>query len=150
MKHWHLLFVLGISCTISHSVTAAEPQTYYTWTDADGIIQITTTPPPSNTNAQLHNVIEYQSPTQEQLAYEQQQQAQRLQSLRENALSSTQSSPVYKTRRRSFYNSYSNPLLEIEKAQCRSMFSDQSDVKQCIQRIYSTRSIRSNINRWYW
>ncbi|MCV6638983.1 DUF4124 domain-containing protein [Candidatus Albibeggiatoa sp. nov. NOAA] len=148
MKRWCLLFVLGMSYG---NIALADSQTYYTWTDADGIIHITATPPPTP-DAQLNNVMEYQPPvptkSAEQLAFErwQQEREKRLQLLQErNQVPKTQTVKKY------YRQTPNNPssLLEIEKAQCRSMFSDASDANQCIQRIYSSRSIRSNITRWY-
>ena len=133
--------VLICSYAIS-AVTMAEQQTYYTWTDVDGIIQITATPPPTNAEAQLHNVMEYESS--EHLTPEQWRRRQLTQNIpRHNVNQGDMSHDVAVMRKAPELLTKKDQLrasARTDREQCREKFSDPNDIKQCISRVnYSLR-----------
>ena len=147
MKLGYWLLVCNLSLAMSHVAIAANSQTYYTWADADGIIHITATPPPSNNNAQLHNVTEYKAEIKVAVAAPNADYIQTIEQPVDNSIQ-PQSSPAPKTPN----EVYRDPFAQ-EKAQCKAMYSDASDVAQCIRRVKSTAGMRFNIfdglNRTY-
>jgi len=140
---WYKYSFLMLVCSYMINATAiAEQQTYYTWTDADGIIQITATPPPSNADAQLHNVMEYETP--EYLTPEQRRRRQLIQNMPpiqgdievlSNDIGLMHRSPKVLTSEEQLRES-----AKVDRARCREQVSDPNDTKQCINRVnYSLR-----------
>ena len=122
---------------MSHMAVAAGSQIYYTWTDADGIIHITATPPPSNSNTQLNKVTEYKAETKVVATVSN---TDYVHIIEQPTTVHSQNSPEPRTPSMV----YRDPLAR-EKAQCKAMYSDTSDVAQCISRVKSTAGIRLNI-----
>lgn len=134
----YFLLVLGM---VFSGYVLAE-QTYYTWTDVDGIIHITTTPPPQQAETQLHNVTEYQAPATNHFynyppdvgivsrGYDESP------VLSKPPVAHQQTpEPRNKTKIDQLFEA-----AKREKQQCRENFSDSNDVKQCISRVnYSLR-----------